>query len=97
MPPTAFTSPTTIRAAKTRPRSVARSWPPRPALSRSATAADAIATAIAELGPGDVLVIAGKGHETGQIVGGETVPFDDAEIAREIAELRPHGLRRTDR
>ena len=30
-------------------------------------------------------MIAGKGHETGQIVGGETLPFDDAEIARELA------------
>ncbi len=45
----------------------------------------AIAAAIAGLGPGDVLLIAGKGHETGQIVGGEVHPFDDAEIAREIA------------
>ncbi len=45
----------------------------------------AIAAAIAELGPGDVLLIAGKGHETGQIVGSETHPFDDAEIARDIA------------
>jgi UDP-N-acetylmuramoyl-L-alanyl-D-glutamate--2,6-diaminopimelate ligase len=44
----------------------------------------AIATAIAELRPGDLLVIAGKGHETGQIVGGETIPFDDAVVAREI-------------
>ena len=48
----------------------------------------AIETAIAELGPGDLLVIAGKGHETGQIVGSETLPFDDAEIAREIAARR---------
>ncbi len=45
----------------------------------------AIEAAIGGLGPGDLLVIAGKGHETGQIVGGETIPFDDAEIAREIA------------
>jgi UDP-N-acetylmuramoyl-L-alanyl-D-glutamate--2,6-diaminopimelate ligase len=48
----------------------------------------AIETAIADLGPGDLLVIAGKGHETGQIVGGETIPFDDAEIARETAMPR---------
>jgi UDP-N-acetylmuramoyl-L-alanyl-D-glutamate--2,6-diaminopimelate ligase len=43
----------------------------------------AIATAIGALAPGDVLIIAGKGHETGQIVGHETLPFDDAAIARE--------------
>jgi UDP-N-acetylmuramoyl-L-alanyl-D-glutamate--2,6-diaminopimelate ligase len=48
----------------------------------------AIETAIDELRPGDLLVIAGKGHETGQIVGDETLPFDDAEIAREIVEQR---------
>jgi UDP-N-acetylmuramoyl-L-alanyl-D-glutamate--2,6-diaminopimelate ligase len=48
----------------------------------------AIATAIAELAPGDVLVIAGKGHETGQILGTETYPFDDAAIARDFAEAR---------
>jgi UDP-N-acetylmuramoyl-L-alanyl-D-glutamate--2,6-diaminopimelate ligase len=45
----------------------------------------AIEMALAELGPGDLLVIAGKGHETGQIIGSETYPFDDVEIAREIA------------
>ena len=43
----------------------------------------AIVAAIAELRPGDVLVIAGKGHESGQIVGRETLPFDDVEVARE--------------
>lgn len=42
----------------------------------------AIATAIAALEVGDVLVIAGKGHESGQIVGSETLPFDDAVEAR---------------
>jgi len=39
--------------------------------------ATAIAAAIASLEPGDALLIAGKGHETGQIVGGQTLPFSD--------------------
>jgi UDP-N-acetylmuramoyl-L-alanyl-D-glutamate--2,6-diaminopimelate ligase len=43
----------------------------------------AIGAAIAALQPGDVLVVAGKGHESGQIVGRETLPFDDAVVARE--------------
>jgi UDP-N-acetylmuramoyl-L-alanyl-D-glutamate--2,6-diaminopimelate ligase len=46
---------------------------------------EAIATAIAELARGDLLVIAGKGHETGQIIGATTYPFDDAAVAREFA------------
>jgi UDP-N-acetylmuramoyl-L-alanyl-D-glutamate--2,6-diaminopimelate ligase len=57
---------------------------------------EAIVTAIAELDMGDLLVIAGKGHETGQIIGTETYPFDDAAIAREIAsDSRPSSRRRT--
>jgi UDP-N-acetylmuramoyl-L-alanyl-D-glutamate--2,6-diaminopimelate ligase len=40
---------------------------------------EAIATAIAELAPGDVLLVAGKGHETGQIVGTQVLPFSDHE------------------
>jgi UDP-N-acetylmuramoyl-L-alanyl-D-glutamate--2,6-diaminopimelate ligase len=44
--------------------------------------AEAIRTAVAELRPGDVLVIAGKGHETGQIVGERTLPFSDHAVAR---------------
>jgi UDP-N-acetylmuramoyl-L-alanyl-D-glutamate--2,6-diaminopimelate ligase len=56
----------------------------------------AIAKAVAELAPGDLLVIAGKGHETGQIIGTETYPFDDAATAREIVvESRPTSARRT--
>src|SRR5450631_2876768 len=39
--------------------------------------AEAIRTAIAALQPGDALLIAGKGHETGQIVGDRTLPFSD--------------------
>ncbi len=44
---------------------------------------DAIRAALYDLGPGDVLVIAGKGHETGQTAMGVTMPFDDREVARE--------------
>jgi len=44
--------------------------------------AEAIFAAAAALTPGDVLVIAGKGHETGQIIGDTVRPFDDAETAR---------------
>ncbi len=50
--------------------------------------AKAIAAAIGELAEDDVLIIAGKGHETGQIVGTQVLPFDDAEVAGEaLAEL----------
>jgi UDP-N-acetylmuramoyl-L-alanyl-D-glutamate--2,6-diaminopimelate ligase len=41
--------------------------------------AEAIRTAIAALQPGDALLIAGKGHETGQIVGDQILPFSDHE------------------
>lgn len=43
--------------------------------------AEAILRAVDALGPGDALLIAGKGHETGQIVGDDILPFDDAEQA----------------
>jgi UDP-N-acetylmuramoyl-L-alanyl-D-glutamate--2,6-diaminopimelate ligase len=41
--------------------------------------AAAIRTAVAELDAGDVLLIAGKGHETGQIIGDRVLPFSDHE------------------
>lgn len=43
--------------------------------------AEAILRGIDMLGPGDALLIAGKGHEGGQIVGDQVLPFDDAEQA----------------
>jgi len=45
---------------------------------------DAIEAAIGALRDGDVLVIAGKGHEPYQIVGTETLSFDDRDVARQI-------------
>lgn len=47
----------------------------------------AIATAISALQAGDVLLIAGKGHETGQIVGATVIPFSDIEEARRALGL----------
>ncbi len=47
---------------------------------------DAIAQGVAALrSSDDLLLIAGKGHETGQTIGGITHPFDDAQVARELA------------
>ncbi len=46
---------------------------------------EAIAHAMMQLAPGDVLVIAGKGHETGQIVGDETLPFSDHDAVQAIS------------
>ncbi len=43
----------------------------------------AIERALESARAGDVVVIAGKGHEQGQEIGGRTLPFDDREVARE--------------
>ena len=43
----------------------------------------AIATAIDLAGPGDLVLVAGKGHEKHQVIGAETLPFDDVAVARE--------------
>lgn len=44
----------------------------------------AIEMAIADLGPDDILVVAGKGHEEGQIIGKEVIPFNDKHVVEEI-------------
>jgi UDP-N-acetylmuramoyl-L-alanyl-D-glutamate--2,6-diaminopimelate ligase len=52
----------------------------------------AIETAIGAAGAGDVVLIAGKGHEQGQEIGGEVHPFDDREVARgALTRLRGGG------
>ncbi|MFD6096585.1 UDP-N-acetylmuramoyl-L-alanyl-D-glutamate--2,6-diaminopimelate ligase [Nocardiopsis flavescens] len=48
--------------------------------------ADAIRLAVARARAGDVIVVAGKGHETGQYVKGEVLPFDDREVLRTAIE-----------
>ncbi len=48
----------------------------------------AIERAIEEASPGEIVLIAGKGHEKYQIVGNQTLPFDDAEIARSAIRAR---------
>ena len=45
----------------------------------------AIKAAVDEAGAGDIILLAGKGHEQGQIVGDDVLPFDDVTVARECA------------
>ncbi|RCK81331.1 MAG: UDP-N-acetylmuramoylalanyl-D-glutamate--2,6-diaminopimelate ligase [Candidatus Ozemobacter sibiricus] len=51
----------------------------------------AIALAIGLARPGDLVLIAGKGHETGQTFADRTIPFDDREVAREYLEGPTHA------
>ncbi len=77
--------PATIRAA------IRASFP---AAREIGDRAAAIRTAMHELQAGDVLVIAGKGHETGQTIGGVVHPFDDRAVARGIAAELAGGAAR---
>jgi UDP-N-acetylmuramoyl-L-alanyl-D-glutamate--2,6-diaminopimelate ligase len=54
---------------------------------------DAIVHAISQASAGDVVLIAGKGHEKYQEIGGELLPFDDVAVAREALEARRLRLR----
>ena len=51
----------------------------------------AIEGALTAAGAGDVVVIAGKGHEQGQEIAGVVHPFDDREVAREVLRRRRDG------
>jgi len=54
--------------------------------------AEAIAAAVKMMGKGDVVLVAGKGHETGQIIGTKVVPFSDHEALRAaLDEVRADG------
>ena len=44
----------------------------------------AISAAVGDARPDDVVIVAGRGHETQQIIGGRSLPFDDAAVVREL-------------
>jgi UDP-N-acetylmuramoyl-L-alanyl-D-glutamate--2,6-diaminopimelate ligase len=52
----------------------------------------AIEHAVRQAGPGDVIVVAGKGHEQGQTFADETLPFDDVTVVREALEAVGAGV-----
>ena len=54
---------------------------------------EALAEAFALARAGDVVLVAGKGHETSQIVGGRELPFDDRLVAKELLEERETATR----
>jgi UDP-N-acetylmuramoyl-L-alanyl-D-glutamate--2,6-diaminopimelate ligase len=54
--------------------------------------ASAIHRAISEARPNDIVIVAGKGHETYQILKDRTIPFDDRQVARDV--LRGFGYRK---
>ncbi len=62
--------------------------PDSAAVTIEADRANAIALAIAQAAPGDLVVVAGKGHETTQTIGSVKLPFDDVVHARRALERR---------
>jgi len=55
---------------------------------KSVDRAEAIEQAVAQAHAGDIVVVAGKGHETEQVFADRTIPFDDREVAREALRRR---------
>ncbi len=62
--------------------------PPNANFTTIGDRAEAIKTAIFEAKPGDLILIAGKGHENYQVIGTDCIPFDDRDKAREALVLR---------
>ncbi len=62
-----------------------------PGLTEIGDRRKAIETAVHALKKGDILVVAGKGHESGQIVGKQVLPFDDREVARSAIATTGQG------
>ena len=60
---------------------------------RFADRREAIRAALAEARPGDLLLLAGKGHETYQMVGQERLPFNESAIVRELLGTRVEEMR----
>jgi UDP-N-acetylmuramoyl-L-alanyl-D-glutamate--2,6-diaminopimelate ligase len=58
--------------------------PPHVVLDRR----EAIAEALGAARPGDVVLVAGKGHETTQTIGDRVLPFDDRQVVRDILVQR---------
>jgi UDP-N-acetylmuramoyl-L-alanyl-D-glutamate--2,6-diaminopimelate ligase len=85
--------PATIRAAML---AGARAVPPaeRGEVREVGPRSAAIAAAVEAAGPGDTVLVAGKGHETGQEVAGVTHPFDDRDVLREAIVARQAGAAR---
>jgi UDP-N-acetylmuramoyl-L-alanyl-D-glutamate--2,6-diaminopimelate ligase len=54
--------------------------------------AEAIEYAILNAEPSDIVLIAGKGHETGQIIGDRTLPLDDRKEALAALQLRAKNM-----
>ena len=60
-----------------------------PELSEIGDREEAIRAAVKMLKPGDLLVVAGKGHESGQIIGDRTLPFSDHDVVRKaLSEIK---------
>ncbi len=69
-------------------RDVVAGVPPGSAVEIELDRRRAIESALAQAKAGDVVLIAGKGHEEWQVVGGQKLPFDDRRVARELLCVR---------